>query len=202
MKIEKIVISCFDLTTNIVKPWADAGYLCYCIDIQHKKGENREGNIIKVGADINDWFPPRGDIAFAAFAPPCTNLSVSGARWFKDKGLGALIEALKLFYISVKIAEWCKAPYLIENPVSTVSSYWRKPDYFFQPWQYGDSYSKKTCLWTGNNFIMPIPLYEKKPLGITEKIWLMPPSKDRANKRSETPMGFAEAVFRANKING
>ena len=51
---EKTVISCFDLTGNMVRPWAEAGYLCYCVDIQHPQGEKRQGNIIHVGADMRD----------------------------------------------------------------------------------------------------------------------------------------------------
>ena len=35
---EKTVISCFDLTGNMVRPWAEAGYLCYCVDVQHPQG--------------------------------------------------------------------------------------------------------------------------------------------------------------------
>ena len=191
-----IVISCFDKSTNMVKPWADAGYLCYCVDLQHPPGETREGNIIKVGADMKEWMPPNEPIAFAAFFPPCTDVAVSGARWFKDKGLGALIKALSLFDISIKIAEWSKAPYLIENPVSTVSTYWRKPDYTFDPCDYGDPYTKKTCLWTGGGFVMP----QKNRVDPTQgsKMHLLPPSADRADLRSETPMGFARAVYASN----
>ena len=191
-----IVISCFDKSTNMVKPWADAGYLCYCVDLQHAPGETREGNIIKVGADMKEWMPPNEPIAFAAFFPPCTDVAVSGARWFKDKGLGALIKALSLFDISIKIAEWSKAPYLIENPVSTVSTYWRKPDYTFDPCDYGDPYTKKTCLWIGGGFVMP----QKNRVDPTQgsKMHLLPPSADRADLRSVTPMGFAHAVYASN----
>lgn len=194
--MQKIMISCFDHSTNMAKPWADAGYLCYCVDLASPAGEHRDGNIIRVGADMCDWLPPRGNIAFAAFFPPCTDVAVSGARWFKDKGLGALINALQLFDVSVKLAEWTGAPYFIENPVSTVSTYWRKPDYSFDPCDYGDPYTKKTCLWTGGGFIMP-PFNRVEP---TEgsKMHLLPPSEDRAAIRSETPMGFANAVFAAN----
>jgi len=192
-----IVISCFDYTANMVRPWAEAGYTCYCVDVQHAKGETRDGNIIKVGADMLDWLPPRGEIAFAAFFPPCTDVAVSGARWFKDKGIGSLWQAIRLFDVSVKLAEWAGAPYFIENPVSTISSYWRKPDYSFDPCDYGDPYTKKTCLWTGNNFVMPDKNRIAPALG--SKMHLLPPSPDRANLRSETPMGFARAVFDANK---
>ncbi len=196
----RVVISFFDKTTNMVKPWAEAGYLCYCVDIQHPPGETREGNIVKVGADIFDWLPPWGlDVVAAFFFPPCTDGAVSGARWFKDKGIDAALRYVQLFRASVRLAEWMGICYLIENPVSTISSYWRKPDYTFQPWQYGDPYSKKTCLWTGGGFIMPEPVHTVKPDNVTEKIWLMPPSPDRADKRAETPMGFARAVYEANK---
>lgn len=195
--MNQVMISCFDKSGNMAKPWAEAGYLCYCVDLQHPKGETRDGNIIRVGADMLEWMPPRGSIAFAAFFPPCTDVAVSGARWFQDKGIGALIHTLRLFEVSVKLAEWCGAPYLIENPVSTISTYWRKPDYSFDPCDYGDPYTKKTCLWTGGGFVMP-PKSRVEP---TEgsKMHLMAPSPDRADRRSETPKGFARAVFEANR---
>jgi len=138
-----VMISCFDESTIMATPWAEAGYLCYCVDIKHPPGETRQGNIIKVGADLMGWLPPRMPIVFAAFFPPCTDVAVSGARWFQDKGLGGLCYALRLFDQSVKLAEWTGALYLIENPVSTVSTYWRKPDYTFDPCDYGDAYQKK-----------------------------------------------------------
>jgi hypothetical protein len=96
----------------------------------------------------------------------------------------------------VKIAEWSGAPYLIENPVSTVSTYWRKPDHSFDPSDYGDPWTKRTCLWVSGGFVMP----PKRPVAPTfgSKMHLLPPSPDRADKRSETPMGFARAVFQAN----
>lgn len=192
-----IMLSVFDKSTVMAQPWAEAGYLCYCVDIQHEPGIHQEGNIIKVGADVLDWLPPREEIAFAAFFPPCTDVSVSGARWFKDKGLGKLSQALKLFDHAVKLAEWTGAPYLIENPVSTVSTYYREPDYRFDPYEYGDPWKKRTCLWTGGGFIMP----QKSPVEPTEgsKMHLMGPTADRADRRAETPRGFAEAVFHANK---
>jgi hypothetical protein len=78
--------------------------------------------------------------------PPCTHLSVSGARWFKDKLAEqtealAFVEALMAAPIS-RIA--------IENPVSVISSRIRKPDQIIQPWQFGHPESKTTCLWLKN----------------------------------------------------
>lgn len=185
---EKAIISCFDLTGNMVQPWAEAGYLCYCVDAQHPQGETRQGNIIRVGADMRDWMPPLRPITFAAFFPPCTDVAVSGARWFRDKGLFALFQSIRLFYVSIRIAEWTRAPYLIENPVSTISTYWRKPDFIFDPCDYAG--------YLGGEFIMPPPKRLEPVQG--SKMHQLSPSPARANLRSATPTGFARAVFEAN----
>ena len=199
-----IVVSLFDLTGNMVRPWADAGFLCYCVDIQHPQGEHRQGNIVHVGADVREWLPPFGPIKILFAFPPCTHVAVSGARWFQDKGLRGLIDSLELFDATVRLAEWTKAPYMIENPVSTVSSYWRKPDYAFNPCDYGgyltpsgDAYTKKTCLWTGNGFVMPRPRSVTPVEG--SRMHRLSPSPNRPSLRSETPRGFAQAVYEANR---
>jgi hypothetical protein len=200
---EPIVVSLFDYSGNMVRPWAEAGFLCYCVDLQHPAGERREGNIVRVGADIQEWLPPYASVKILFAFPPCTDVAVSGARWFQDKGLGSLTRTLQLFDAAVRLAEWTGAPYMIENPVSTVSTYWRKPDYIFNPCDYGayripagDAYTKRTCLWTGNGFIMP-KAKEVTPFE-GSRMHRLPPSKDRANLRSTTPIGFAQAVFEAN----
>ena len=187
----------------MVAPWAAAGFLCYCVDMQHPAGESRDGNIVRVGADVREWLPPYGSVKILFAFPPCTHVAVSGARWFKDKGLGALIDALELFDASVRLAEWTRAPYLIENPVSTVATYWRQPDYSFDPCDYGgylrprgDAYTKRTWLWTGSGFVMPPPRKVKPREG--SRMHHFPQSPNRANLRSATPRGFAQAVFDAN----
>jgi len=197
------VLSLCDRSGVMVKPWLEAGYDCTIVDLQHPKGESVEGGLTRVGADISTWLPPLDDYRIVFAFPPCTHLAVLGARWFRDKGLAALIEGLTLVEAARRICEWTGAPYMIENPVSTISTYWRKPDYTFQPHEYGgylpgggDAYTKRTCLWTGNGFVMP----EKRPVEPTEgsKMHLLPPSPDRADLRSVTPEGFARAVFEAN----
>lgn len=199
-----IVVSCFDYSGVMVQPWLEAGYTCYIVDIQHEKGEHRKGNLIRVGADIFEWEPPKKEeIAFASFFPPCTDLAVSGARWFKQKGLYALSDAIRLFARSVELAQSFDCPAIIENPVSTISTYWREPDYLFDPCEYADyldtneqkmeeAYTKRTCLWTSESFVMPpkkgvVPVHGSM-------MHKLPPSEERANLRSKTPAGFARAV--------
>jgi hypothetical protein len=114
--------------------------------------------------------------------PPCTHLAASGARWFGDKGLSALRDSISLVEACRRICEWSGAPYCIENPIGTLSTYWRKPDYIFDPCDYGayltppsDAYTKKTCLWTGGGFVMP----EKRPVAPTEgsRMHKLPPAR-------------------------
>jgi hypothetical protein len=86
--------------------------------------------------------------------------------------------------------------------VSTISSYWRKPDHTFHPYEYtafelNDNYAKKTCLWTGGGFVMPEKQTNRYLGEPDNRIHAAPPSDDRADFRSATPMGFARAVFAA-----
>jgi hypothetical protein len=88
-----IVLSLCDRTGQMVQPWLEAGYECWIVDVQHAPGETREGRLVKVGADLTrGYLPPRRDYAAAFAFPACTNLAVSGARWFQEKGLRGLLE--------------------------------------------------------------------------------------------------------------
>jgi len=189
-------------TPIMAQPWADAGYECVCIDIQHSiRRPQRSGRILFQWGDVRTWVPPEPyakRIAFVAAFPPCTHVAVSGARDFRTKGTAMLRDSLELFSACYSAARWCGAPFMIENPVGKFSDHMMPPDHSFQPWQYGDLWTKKTCLWTGNGFVMPPPMYTEPPDGVKELIWKMSPSDDRADKRGETPPGFARAVFRAN----
>lgn len=206
------VIALYCRSPNMVRPWLEAGYDAVLVDLQHPEGVVSapawNGMLHTIGADMLTWVPPRwlaeSDIAFLAAFPPCDHLAVSGARWFAGKGLGKLALSIQLFDRAAFWAEWFGAPYLIENPVSTISSYWRKWDYMFHPWQFSglepaDTYTKKTCLWTGNGFVMP-PADHADDVQPDDRIHKAPPSADRHNFRSETPLGFARAVFAANRI--
>ena len=206
--MKNVALFLYDLTGNMARPWAEAGFECWLVDLQHKQGIHRDGNIVRVGADIrNGWLPPREiveRIAFVAAFPPCDHLAVSGARWFKGKGLRKLALSIDLFATAAEVCEWIGAPYMIENPVSTISTYWRKPDATMHPHHFtllspDDNYTKATNLWTGCGFVMPESCQDFTLGQPDDRIHKCPPSDDRANIRSATPMGFAMAVFLANK---
>jgi hypothetical protein len=201
-----VVVSLCDRTGNMGRPWAEAGWEVWCIDIQHSIRREREeacgrGKLRFVWGDVRTWSPPaelNGRISMVFAFPPCTHVAVSGARDFLTKGTAMLRDSLEMFAACEHAARWAGVPYMIENPVGKFSDHMGKPNHTFQPWQYGDLWTKKTCLWIGNGFVMPEPVHTVQPEGVRAAVWLMAPSEDRADKRSETPMGFARAVFQAN----
>lgn len=199
------VISLCDRSGVMVKPWIDAGYNALTIDIepaQHNFCRHVQADILD---DVVCWW--RYEPATIIFAfPPCTDLAISGAKHFKDKGLAALIHALQLVETCRDYAEQRGAPWMLENPVGTLSTYWRDPDYSFDPCDYGDPYTKKTWIWCGHGFVMPEKIQQgdmfKTPTTVEPSagslIYNMPDSIGRQQRRSITPNGFARAVFQAN----
>jgi len=119
--------------------------------------------------------------------PPCTHLAVSGARWFKDKQTEQQ-EAIE-FFMSLVNAPIDKIA--IENPISIMSSRYRKPDQIIQPWQFGHGETKATCLWLKNlPKLVPTNIVE----GREQRVHKMPPSPDRWKERSRTYQGIADAM--------
>jgi len=119
--------------------------------------------------------------------PPCTHLAVSGARWFEKK-IKEQKEAIEFFMylINVPIKYIC-----IENPISIMSTVYKKPDQIIQPWQYGHGETKKTCFWLKN-----LPKLKETNIvnGRDDRVHKMGPSKMRWKNRSRTYKGIADAM--------
>ena len=233
----KKAIFLFDYTGIMAKPWADAGYICYCFDGQHPKGVTlgSHKNILNVGMwfeddgiyDVNSSDIERikeisGDnISFLFGVPECTDLAVSGAAHFAKKRKADprfQFKAMQLVNLVKNLGDNLACPWGIENPVSVIASMWRRPDYYFNPFEYGghlpvddvhptypeyikgrDAYPKKTCIWSGGGFLMP----EKKPVSVDagysdQHKKLGGKSLKTKNIRSATPRGFAKSVFESN----
>ena len=121
--------------------------------------------------------------------PPCTDLAVSGARWFAEKQADGRQELAIKFFMRFVNANCEKIA--IENPVGIMSSHYRKPDQIIQPWMFGHGETKKTCLWLKNlPPLVPTDIVE----GREQRIWRMGPSEDRAKLRSKTFPGIAKAM--------
>ena len=160
-------------------------------------------------------------VCFVFVFPECTHLAVSGAAHFAKKlaeNPAVQAEATELARLVKYVGDEYKCAWAAENPVSVLATLWRKPDYSFHPYEYGgyfpeddehplypdyinprDAYPKKTCIWSGNGFVMP----DKKPVCVDagyskQHKKLGGKSLKTKNIRSATPRGFAKAVFLAN----
>lgn len=121
--------------------------------------------------------------------PPCTDLAVSGARWFPEKIANGSQERSKLFFMTMINAN---IPLIaVENPIGIMSTKYRKPDQIIQPWQFGHGETKSTCLWLkGLPKLKPTDIVS----GREQRVWKLPPTEDRAKLRSKTFPGIALAM--------
>lgn len=90
--------------------------------------------------DVRDLLEYPWDILIAH--PPCTHLSVSGARHFAAKRADGRQQAAASFFLKLALSPIQKIA--VENPVCIMSSLWRKPDQVIQPWQFGHGETSKT----------------------------------------------------------
>ncbi len=210
---DKIILDLCGGTGSWSRPYKEAGYDVRLITLP-------EYNVL-------NYQPPNNVYGILA-APPCTEFSVSGARWWKSKPPELIIEAIKVVRACLRIINEARPKWwALENPVGRLKR--RVPEigkwrYTFQPYDYGDPWTKRTCIWGEHNEpikspVDPIGSYQGsghgKILGIVDhplmllkpdQIFFSPdwihklsPSKDRAMLRSITPSGFARSFFEANQ---
>jgi len=131
-------------------------------------------------------------------APPCTHLARSGARWWKEKGPEALLESMSIVDACMRIIALAQPKWwALENPVGRLWTYLGKPQHTFDPWEYGDPWTKRTCLWGNFSTLIKTPVKPEQG----DRTSSIGPTKgrvDRSARRSITPPGFANAFFKAN----
>ena len=137
--------------------------------------------------DVRDVLDYPWDLMVAH--PPCTDLSVSGARHFEAKRMDGRQQASVSFFMMLAKSDIPRIA--IENPVCIMSRLWRKSDQIIQPWQFGHGETKATCLWLkGLPMLQPTNIVD----GRDDRIHKMSPSFDRWKERSRTYLGIAEAM--------
>ncbi len=174
------ILSLCDGLGSWSQPYVDADYDVMRVDLS-KGGDVR---LLKLPAR-----PVWGVLA----APPCTVFAGSGNRWERSveetlEGLSVVDACLRIIY-ATKPKWWA-----LENPVGKLVHYLGPPRMTFDPNDYGDDYTKRTCLW--GEFTEP----KRTPVPATagSKMHLMGPSPERQALRSATPEGFARAFYEAN----
>ena len=182
--MSKTILSLCDYSGEWPKPYAEAGYDVIRIELK----EGRDVRLLRL-----DELPR---IHGVMAAPPCTAFAGSGARWWAAKGNDALLEGLSIVDACVRLVValnpvwWC-----LENPVGRLVHYLGAWEMTFNPCDYGDPYTKRTCLWGEFNTRLPLSPVEPEK---KNRIHRASPGPERGMVRSLTPAGFARAFFAAN----
>lgn len=154
-------VSCdLDKSEHLPEAYENGGsYQHYCGDVydlfrwDHPSNRDRWG--LSIASPINSVHLWDLVIAF----PPCTDLSLAGARFWKDKditrgGDGRMQEAAAFFMDMIFASKGndtpCSPRVAVENPIGRMSEWYRYPDQVVEPWWFGDPYIKRTCLWLKN----------------------------------------------------
>ena len=192
----KILIACEE-SQAVCKAFRAKGHEAYSCDILPASGGHPEWHLQQ---DIIPLLNQEWGMIIAF--PPCTHLAVSGAAWFEEKRKdGRQQEGIDFFMLFTNL----KCPkVVIENPVGIMSTHYRKPDQIIQPYEFGEPFSKKTCLWIkGLPKLVGTELVDKgervtfasgksMPKWYSDAFRLSP--KERSTARSKTFQGIANAM--------
>lgn len=180
------------------------GHEAFSCDLLPCSGGYPEWHLQK---DVTEILNEKWDMIIAF--PACTYLTVTGNRWFNIERYGEkAIQRYKDrkqaidFFMMFASADCDRI--VIENPVGIMSSEWRKPNQIINPFQFGDHFEKKTCLWIkGLPNLVPTNIVEPAPRTIFKSGKSMPtwyaeawklPKEQRSTLRSKTFPGIAKAM--------
>lgn len=188
---ERIILSLCDYSGSWSKPYRDAGYTVRQIDVALNEADVR----------LLRW---PGKVHGILAAPPCTMFAVAGNRWKRSPD--EIREALSVVDACLRLVVTCDPVFwALENPTGKLRQYLGEPAFRFDPCDYGDAYTKRTCLW--GTFQKPRHLNRVAPIEVRPgenriDVWNKQQGrwsrKDRQRLRSLTPAGFARAFFAAN----
>jgi len=188
------------------------GYVVHSFDIQPSSRPRHHM------VDLDDSDPitvagVRPDLVVAF--PPCTDLAVSGARWWRSKR-DRDPAFQRRASARARLATRLGAPAIVENPVGALSTLWRSPDVVCDPCDFGgwlppddegraiypprDAYRKRTCLWLCHGARAPRPRPVAPAVdGCPGWAKLGGDTPRTKRLRSLTPRGMARAIADANR---
>ena len=188
----KILVAC-EYSGRVRDAFTKRGHYAVSVDFlpSETEGDHITGDVLDV------IYQEHWDLMIAF--PPCTDLAVSGAKWFAEKRADGRQQRALEFVRTLLDAPIQQIA--LENPVGVISTYIRKPDQIVQPYWFGHEATKTTCLWLkGLPPLMATSIVGKGERHITKsgrslpKWYNLPPSPDRWKKRSLTYQGIADAM--------
>jgi len=208
----KTILSLFDYTGSWSEPYKKAGYHVIMADIKHSI------DIFEVMEDVLS--PDNADCTVYGIlaAPPCTDFSVSGAWKWKDKEnqpaeyysdctnlifTNTVEHSIAMVIATLEIIERLKPSgfWVLENPIGRINQLVPELQpygpWYFDPYEFGDPYTKKTGLWGRFNKPVKTPVLPLFGSMMIKKYGGK--SEHTKTLRSATPKGFAKAFFLSNQ---
>lgn len=196
--MRKIILDLCGATGSWSKPYKKAGYDVRVITLPKD--------------DVLFYQPPKNVYGILA-APPCYKFSFARTNAKMPRDLENSIAIAKsclriIWTCQYKLkSDMQKKPPLkfwaLENPRGMLNWFLGKPAFEFNPYDFGDNYKKRTCIW--GYFNEP----KKRSIKCTKPKFDKMASKDihpekfgkltRQERRAITPKGFARAFFEANQ---
>ena len=207
----KVLIACEE-SQRVCLSFRALGHEAYSADIQKPSGGHLEFHILGDVAPLLNGggfftmdgvfhFVERWDIIIAH--PPCTYLSFAGYKYLNiDKYGEKAKERYKLREDAFEFAMKCYNAncehVCIENPKGYINQKFRSPDCVINPFDFGEPYRKRTCLWLRG--LPPlIPTYQIPPpvpvkVDSSGKARYFTDSTRNQKERSVTFQGIADAM--------
>ena len=184
----RILVAC-EYSGIVRDAFAAKGHDAWSCDILETEAP---GNHLK--GDVLNFLDMNWDLMVAH--PPCTHLSVSGARWFTEGKKPMHLRKKALEFVQ-KLMDAPIDRICIENPVSVISSHIREADQLINPYQFGDMEYKRTCLWLKN---LPrlkdtdnvLEETKKLPEKESKRIWWL--GRGKGKERRKFYKGIAKAM--------
>lgn len=195
-----VLIGC-EYSGTVRDAFNDVGFESMSCDFlpSEKPGNHYKGNVLDIIDNVT---------GFKGMHPECTYMTNSGVRWLYNKDGSKNLERWRNLEKSVKFFNLLKSKIqkgYLENPIphkyardgfhSVDTGEWvegiGKYTQIIQPWQFGHGETKATCLWLVN---LPQLAASKIVEGREQRIWKLPPGRDRWKERSRTFAGIAIAM--------
>ena len=186
----KVLVAC-EYSGIVREAFAKRGHDAWSCDLlptDQPSDKHIQGDVLEI---INDGW----DLIIAH--PPCTHLSLSGAKYWAEKRADGRQQAAIKFVEDIWDADCPRI--CIENPVGALTKHSKlgRATQYIQPYEFGHAEQKRTGLWLkglpklkGTKFIDVKGLPKKE----VQRLHYLPPSEDRWRIRSTTFQGVADAL--------
>ena len=215
----RVLVACEESQT-VCKAFRERGHESYSCDIMNCSGGHNEWHIMQdvipllngncefeTIDGIKHKIDDKWDMIIAH--PPCTYLCMSSQKHCNVKVYGqkaveriAKRDEAVNFFMKFVNADCDKIA--IENPVGVMTRYYRKPDQYIQPLQFGHPTTKRTGLWLKNlPKLTPTKIVNQEfHMSKTGRLWdkwfwdssVIQDRAERSRFRSKTFEGIAEAM--------